>query len=61
MTIQIVLIDLASLADLRGIAEGDGEEQRGDGQGEDQDVGEALHGLPRGTGDQLRVVPAGGT
>ena len=33
-----------SLADLRGIAEGDGEEQGGNGQGQNQDVGEALHG-----------------
>ncbi len=33
-----------SLADLRGIAEGDGEEQCGNGQGQNQDVGEALHG-----------------
>ena len=33
-----------SLADLRGIAEGDGEEQGGDRQSQDQDVSEAFHG-----------------
>ena len=33
-----------SLADLRGIAEGDGEEESGQSQGKDEDVGEALHG-----------------
>ena len=35
---------VGSFADLRGIAEGDGEEQGGNGQGQNQDVGEALHG-----------------
>ena len=40
-----------SLTDLRGIAEGDGEEQGGNTQGQDQDVGEALHGLTSGSAE----------
>jgi len=32
------------LADLRGIAEGDREEEGGNGKSQDQDVSEALHG-----------------
>ena len=34
---------LVSLSDLRGISEGDREEQRGDRKGEDEDVSEAVH------------------
>ena len=32
------------LTDFGGIAEGNREKQRGDGKGQNQDVGEALHG-----------------
>lgn len=49
----------------RGVPEGNGEEQGGNGQSQNQDVSEALHGGSRGEGQgaggQVRGVPAGGT
>ena len=49
----------ASLADFRGIAEGDREEEGGNPESKDKDVGKAFH--EDTPGGQLRVVPAGGT
>ena len=43
------------LTDLRGIAKGDGEEKGGNGQGQDEDVGEALHGEFSVGEDEVRV------